>query len=426
MSRLSDIYCRVRSSQLFKDSFWALLGSALGKGLALIAGIAIARMLGSEQFGEYSTIKNTLMMIAIFSSMGLGYSATKFIAESAAKSDSKRVSNTHRIATTLTLMMSGAIALLTMLFSKQLSIWLEAEHLCNTLRLSAIAIIFNAIITTQAGELAGLGEYKQLAKNSAWSGIITFITSTCLTLLWGFNGAIIALIISLLFNALLNYFAIAKHIDKSSAPIDKVFCREIIRFSLPIALQEGLYAITSWVTIFIIIKFANYVELGIYSAATQWMAVILFIPGALRNVALSHFSATNNNKQQTHIILQRLMLVNFISTFIPFLVILILSGWIEKLYGSSFIGLQCVLNICVFTAIVSSLTNVLTQEFISQGKNWFLFLSRLLRDVTIIIGLLLSINLFNNEALICAVVSLTGQLLYLMLLLAKYHKDKHV
>ena len=32
---------RLKSSDLFKDSFWALAGSALGKGLSLLAGIAV-------------------------------------------------------------------------------------------------------------------------------------------------------------------------------------------------------------------------------------------------------------------------------------------------------------------------------------------------------------------------------------------------
>ena len=108
MSQLANIATRLRSSRLASDSFWALVGSAAGRGLSFIAGVAIARMLGSELYGEYGTIKNTLMMIAIFSSLGMGYSATKFIAESG--DDVHRVAATHRIATRLTLLMSGLIA----------------------------------------------------------------------------------------------------------------------------------------------------------------------------------------------------------------------------------------------------------------------------------------------------------------------------
>ena len=52
---------RLKSSDLFKDSFWALAGSALGKGLSLLAGIAVARFLGKEVYGEYGTIRTCLL-----------------------------------------------------------------------------------------------------------------------------------------------------------------------------------------------------------------------------------------------------------------------------------------------------------------------------------------------------------------------------
>ena len=63
---------RLKSSDLFKDSFWALAGSALGKGLSLLAGIAVARFLGKEVYGEYGTIRTTLFYIAIVSTFGFG------------------------------------------------------------------------------------------------------------------------------------------------------------------------------------------------------------------------------------------------------------------------------------------------------------------------------------------------------------------
>ncbi|MBO5697209.1 MAG: oligosaccharide flippase family protein [Alistipes sp.] len=81
MGKVATLIDRLKESPLFKDSFWALVGSTIGKGLSLIAGIAVARFLGSEIYGEYGVIRNTLTYIAIVSTFGFGYSATKFIAE---------------------------------------------------------------------------------------------------------------------------------------------------------------------------------------------------------------------------------------------------------------------------------------------------------------------------------------------------------
>lgn len=74
-------FTHLLKSQFLNDSFWALLGSVLAKGMTLVGAIVVARFLGKEIFGEYGTIRSTLMNIAIFSTFGLGYTATKFIAE---------------------------------------------------------------------------------------------------------------------------------------------------------------------------------------------------------------------------------------------------------------------------------------------------------------------------------------------------------
>lgn len=416
---------RLKGSQLFKDSFWALVGSAMGKGLSLLAGVAIARFLGSSLYGEYGTIKSTLLMIAMFSSLGLGYSATKFIAESRTANDIKRIIDTHRVATTITLIMSGFIAMLLLIGANQVAVWLDAPHLAGSLRLSSIAIIFNAINTTQTGELSGFGAYKELAKNNTYAGIFTFVSSIILTYLYNFDGAIIALIISLIFNAVLNKITINKCIGIKSehAAVDRNYVKEVVRYSIPIALQESLYSLTNWGNILILVKLANYTEIGLSSAANQWMAVILFIPGALRNVALTHLSASNSDKDKNRNILYRLMAINFVSTFIPFLLILCLSGWITGIYGNSFDGLTPVLNVCVFTAVINSLTNVLTQEFMAHSKNWFLFFSRFIRDIGILSSIYIALQYSSKGALISAIVGLIWQVLYLGVLLLFYKNN---
>lgn len=424
MSTIANIATRLRNSRLANDSFWALVGSALGKGLSFLAGVAIARLLGSELYGEYGTIKNTLMMIAIFSSLGLGYSATKFIAECMRTNDMQRIADTHRIAMLLTFAMSGVIALLLVIFAPHVALWIDAPHLDNTLRLSAIAIVFNAINTTQTGEMAGLGIYRRLAMNSAWAGIFTFASSVIGALYYGFDGAIVALIVSLIFNAIINHISI-RRVLKTSGPsrgIDRAYMRSIVRFSIPIALQESLYAITHWISIFILIKLAGYAELGISQAAVQWYAVLLFIPGALRNVALSHLAATNNDHESNNRILRRLMLINFVSTATPAIVVLLLAGYIASWYGATFDGLSTVLCISVVTAIVSSMANVLTQMFIAHGRNWTIFTASLLRDGGAVIATYFAILNFGHGALCAACSMFAFHIVYFITMFVAYRK----
>jgi O-antigen/teichoic acid export membrane protein len=420
---INKLWQRLKNSRLFKDSFWALLGNALGKGLSLLGGIYVAQFLGKEIYGEYGMIKNTLMYIAIFSSFGLGYTATKFIAESKNRHIRKKV-ETHKIVTLITLIASGLLALLLFAFAKPFAGWIDAPDLALSLRLSAIAIVFNAVNTTQTGELAGFNSYKTIAVNSTIAGVVTFILSICLTYFYGLNGAIVALILSLGCNCLLNRISIRRYISKENlgkVSYNKKLFVQIVKFSFPIALQESLYSIVTWASMLVLIKFSNYGELGILSAATQWGAVLAFIPSSLRNVALSHLSESNDAASENHTIFKRLLAINFTSTIVPFVVVFLLSGYISAWYGDSYTGLREVLNVCVFTTVINGLVNVYTQELIALNHNWFLFFTRLVRDSGVIISASLMIGSFQRVALGMAVITLIFQTLYLLLVGIKYN-----
>ena len=330
---------RIKQSPIFQDSFWALTGNALGKGLSLIAAIAIARFLGSDAYGEYGMIKGTLISIAVFSSFGLGYTATKYIAESRI-TDPARIVIVHKVTQLITIASSLTIAIVVALFSNRIANWLEDPSMGSILRWSSVAIVLNAFITSQAGELGGFRAYKVIARNNIIYGVFTFVVSIPATYYCGLEGAIVALIVSLTMNALINEISLHRLVPRIKVSIRVIEIKEIAAFSLPIALQESLYSITSWLVTAILVKMSDLTQLGLYSAATQWMAVMSFIPGALRNVALSHLSENSNNEKVADKITNRLLLVNFMSTFVPFLFIALFSDLITKLYGPSFNGIS--------------------------------------------------------------------------------------
>lgn len=414
IKKLPNIFSRLKSSALFRDSFWAVFGNALGRGLSLVAGILVARFLGSDTFGEYGIVKDTLVMIAIFSSFGLGYTATKFIAENPIKSQI-----VHRICMFITFIFSAFIAMLLFVFSDYVAVWIEAKHLGVIIRWSSIAIIFNAISTTLMGELAGFKSYKTIALNNTIVGIITFVITVPLSYFFYLKGAIIALIFSYLCNSVFNYISIRKHLVayRVDCTLDgNVAIKEIIKFSFPVALQESLYSLTHWCGTWLLIKYAGYEQLGIYSVAVQWGAVVLYIPGALRNVALSYLSTTNSDLQANSKLLKQLLGINFATTFLPFLVIACLSQSICSWYGTTYLGLRIVLIVVVFSSIISSLTNVLTQELMAFNKNWFLFVGRLIRDIGALIIAFCMIHFWGKGALCFAIAILATQSVYLAML----------
>lgn len=421
---MSNIIERLKNRQIFRDSFWALFGSVVGKGLSLVGGILVARLLTKDIYGEYGIIKNTLYYIAVFSTFGLGFTSTRFISMYR-KSEPNRVSSVVSDTRLITLLTSGMMAILLLVFANPVAVFLEAPHLAMPLRIASIAIIFNAFDAAQLGMMAGFGAFKQNARNTAISGVVNFCASLCLTYFWGLIGSVIALALAFLVSCILNRFTINKllHSYPNAKYDKKSSMRELLLFSLPIALQESLYSLTHWATIVIFVKLAGYGELALNSAAGQWQAVILFIPGALRNVTLSHLSGNTNSKLAHNNTVTTMLKVNFLSSFLPFLVIVCLSKFICSFYGESFNDLPLVLILSVLIAIPNSMSNVYSQELISRGENWYMFWLRLAKDVLTLAGtaLLLFFFAFKGAITLCCV-TLLFQTLYLLILLFHYRR----
>lgn len=414
---------RLRRSPLFKDSMWSLIGSTVGRGLSLIAGILVARFLGKDIYGEYGIIKTTLIYIEIFSTFGLGYTATKYIADYK-KTNPGKVSAVCNAALKITLLTSGLMALVVLVFAKQIAEIIDAPHLFNTLRITAAGIIVNAINVAQIGVLSGFAEFKVIAKNTTLSGIVTFVLTATLTYIWGLNGAVIALVLSYGTQCVINNIsvrALVKQYEKPKGSQRELY-KELVSFSFPIALQESLYSITSWVISFMLIKLAGYGELGLYSAAGQWAAIISFIPGILRNVTLSHLSSNMTNQTAHDTTMKAMLLVNILSTAVMFLGIVLFQNLICSFYGETFVGLKPVLLVLTFNTICSNASNVYVQEFMAQGKNWFVFVCKILRDIgTLSFTYLVLVSGHDRGALILSVGTCIANVLFTLILSVRYY-----
>lgn len=393
------ILSRIRKSELFKDSFWAFSGNVVGKGLSLIASICIARLIGKDDFGMYTLIRTSLLSIAVFSTFGLGYTATKFVAEYL-KDQPNKVRAVIKNTMQITLIMGGVFTALLFIFCKEIAAFLEVPNLYRSIRYLAIIVFFNSIITTQTGILAGLKRFKALARINFINGLIMFFSSIIMTYYMGLDGALIALLVSTAINCVQNYAESRNSLNKISLNGNQIgynIKKELVSFSLPIALQEMVYSILSWTLPILLLKYSNIGEVGIYNAAQQWASVILFIPGTLRNVILAHVSSDSDNHSRQIQILHKMLLVNFAATFIPFLLVYLFSGLVVKLYGESFTSLRTVLNISVFTTIFSCLSNVFKQYFMAINRAWITLWFRFGNSILIFVLFVLLVRNSNGE-----------------------------
>lgn len=416
-NRFKSVLRQKFSSKLFRDSFWALFGNSIGKVLALLLGIILANLLGSEDFGKYGLIKNSLFYLSICSTFGLGITGTKYIAQY--KEEKNKINNICHDILTISVFTSGFIAITILIFAEKLTYLLEMGNMSNILRLSSIAIIFNAINSAQTGILSGFKKFKTISNYNLITGVFTFISGTIFTYFWSLDGAIIALGLSYVVNYFLNAHTLNKirrEFPKKEGVLD--YKVQMLKFSLPLAMQEGLLALSSWSIIVVLVKLASYSDYGVYSAAHQWTAAISFIPAILKNVTLSYLSDQQSNKR---VIVKKMIFVNLISSGSFFVIIFIFSGFIARWYGDSFVGVKPVLNILVFSSILGTMGSVFIQELISKSKNWLSFSITFIKSIIILavsIGLIKIIGISGAFAI--AFGDLSANIIYFSLLVISY------
>jgi O-antigen/teichoic acid export membrane protein len=414
---------RLLGSKLINDSFWSLFGNVIFRGLFLISGIIIARFLGKDIFGEYGIIKSTIISIATFSTFGFGYTATKYVSEFKNNNPDKLKSIIY-YSTKITLFVSSVVAILLFLSASYVAeTILGAKHLNVSLRILAILVVFNSLTTLQVGILSGYGKFKEMAFVNFFVGATMFVLSVVLTYLYDLNGALIALLITQILNWGLHFRIVNKNIPDNilSFNKDNEFLKEVIKFSVPVALQEVLYSAMFWLSSFLLVKHSSYGELGLYNASMQWNAIILFIPGILRNVVLSHLSEVQNDRPQHTRVMRITLTINFLMTFIPAILVLLMSGFIARIYGASFEGLSKLIGVAVFSTIFVSISNVYAQAYMSKGMNWMMFAFRFVRDVGSILLFLIFLKYFNTGAIAMIYSSLVFNAVFMVIMVVYYN-----
>lgn len=398
-----------------------LVGNGLGNGLMLVAGIIVARILGNDLYGQYGLVKTTMFYIASLSTFGLGFSITKFVSTCVSTASSKLKSYIY-YSIQITLVFSLFLAVVLVLFSKQIALFLEEPTLTQALSFLAIIIVVRALNTCMIGILAGLKDFRTVAKNVAISGMTMLLLALPLTHFYSLYGALVSLLASQGVYLILNIIHIKRVYRGLSQEIDRSTRRELLLFSMPIAMQEMSFMVCNWGISLMIPKLCSFGDYGIYSAANQWNAIILYIPSVLTNVILSYLSSTVGDRNEHNRTLGLMTKVNFISALIPFIIVAALSTPISRLYGPTFNGLNDTLVVLVLSTVFVALSNVYSSELISHEKVWPLFFMRFSRDLIIFLGSLvvITLDILNSGATSVAVCTVAANVLFFFLLIIYY------
>jgi O-antigen/teichoic acid export membrane protein len=363
-----------------RGAVWSVVGAAISQGSSLAASVATARLLGREQFGQYGMIQSTVGMCGVFAGMGLGLTATKYVAE-LRQTDPERAGRIIALSTAVAIGAAAAVAVALLAIAPWLSAHtLNAPYLFPELRIGAGLMFLNALIGTQTGVLAGFEAFRTIARVNLARGLLTFPLAIAGVWLWGLRGAVAALVAAAALGWILNHIAIHAECRENGVPVrwenfraDRVV---LWKFSLPAFLSGAMTSPAVWAASSLLVNQPHgYAEMGVFSAANQWRTAVGFLPSLLSQPLLSMLSnvaGLGPSKSFGKLLHANLLFSFGISALVAAPVVLC-SSLIMAAYGRDFLFGRPVLILMVLAAVISSAVSVIGQAIASLNRMWWGF-----------------------------------------------------
>jgi O-antigen/teichoic acid export membrane protein len=372
---------RARASPVLRrfaaGASWALLGTLASRGLALLASLVTARILGTESFGELGIIQGTLGLFSVLAGFGLGATASKYVAELR----NQRPDQAGRIIalTQQVALITGALcSVVIWILAPWLAVHtLAAPHLTGILRVGSLLLPTGVWNGVQAGALIGLEAFRENARASALAAVAGSSLAVAGVWLWGLEGAVWALVAGGAASCYLT--RITLHRVARAAGITLAFGRRawedaqvLVRFSVPAAAAQALVVPVNWLCATILVNQPDgYDQMGLLNAANQWFNALLLVPSLLGQVLLpimsERFGAKDARRNVRLIWLA--MGVNAL-VLLPALALAAFSRQVMAWYGAEFAAGANVFAVSVITAGVLAIMTPVGQFIVASGRIW--------------------------------------------------------
>lgn len=362
--------------------FWSLAGALTQKFFLLATSFLCMRIMGQDNYGKMSIVRSTIQMFILFGAVGMGSTATKFLAEFR-DTKRKRLTGVYSIVNLLSLSFGGLTTIAVLCFAPLIADYLKDPGLIHCIRVGAFLLFFSIINSIQTGILAGFEKFKEIAIVGTLGGISEFICIVLGAEFLSIIGALLGYGVGFMCMTIMNQIAIGKLIHYSELhfsfkAIHWEMVKRILLFSIPLLGSSLIVTPVMWYLQTLLVRCCSFSELGVYAAADQWKFVLLFIPNAFSRIALPLLANQNNkNDVDTYTRLLKInLLINGGTTSLLWVLFAAAAPIVLWLYQLPF---SCYSTFVLLAAstIFSSLAAVFGQAITSKSKTWIGFLFNL-------------------------------------------------
>ncbi len=366
--------------RLARGAFWAVTGTGVSRVLALLASIAVARVLGKTGFGEFGMVQSTMGIFTSVAGFGTAATAAKHVAEYRGW-DGEKAGRILALAGVAALVFGLAASGLLFAFAPLLSERVLAEPgLAPLLQAGSPYLLLSALNGAQMGALGGFEAFRTIAKLNVAVGLAHFPLVVGGVYLGGIEGAVWGLVAAMGFAWILTHFALRREAARAGVPFHLRGClreRGILwSFSLPALLRNVTSGSAMWAcNVVVVNQPGGYAEMGLLSAVLRWYAIVLFLPAQFSKSLFPVLSwhKGHRGREENESLLGKSAWAVFLLATAAAVPVMVLAPLIMSAYGGEFEAGTCLLRYAGAVAMLMALSELFVLDLGARGRMWTAF-----------------------------------------------------
>jgi len=353
-------------------------GMVIGKMLAMVNTILLARVLGPSNYGLFYLGLTVVEILAIIGVFGLTSGVARFIPYYHAKNCDNEVKYTIRFSLKFSLVLSVILATALFLLSEQIAVHIfNDRNLSAVLQLFSIALPFYTTNQILPSIFRGFGnaKYRVLTQDILLKLLI--ISAFIVFIYFGYllNGALVSFALGTILTLIISLYVVHKklfpflgsNMGKRNVSVGK----ELLSFSLPLLIGGFSYILYTQTDRLLLGFFKTSEDIGIYTGGSQIAHLLTFVLPSLAFIFLpimSELYSKNKIHDFAHLYksITRWIFLITLPVFVFFL--FYSKEIILLLFGLSYVSGATVLRILALAFFVSSSVGLTWDTLVAMGK----------------------------------------------------------
>ena len=359
---------RQQARGVFSSASLALGAHGISRGGLVLASVAMARGLATEDFAAYSYFRETVVLIATYAALGLGVTATRCFA--AAKVN--RLDGEHALPGSLSSLSFVASALASAVVLAVPGTWITAEFAIPRWLLS-IAVGFAALEVVPINAVVGLERYRAVVLLSfMYAGVVVFSAWRSVTLgdpIVGMFGLIAGSVAQIAGCYVVIHRAIGWRAMAEGAVPRLRNLRGAFRIAGPMFATSLMVVSGNWLVGRIMLEEPDGDRIfSLYAVGRQWYGLGLVIPAMVSRVLLPRLVRIkgSGNRDDMRGLVRLSTVVATVSALVVASLVIPLGPWLLSFYGHQYAGATWLITGFIALAVITAPARALTNPIVAD------------------------------------------------------------